>query len=61
MKRNQRRSGRLSECSAQKFFAQVKAQAAGLVSGEHFTVDATLIEGWAETERFSPHEKGGSG
>src|SRR5664279_2541336 len=34
----------LNQDLAQKFFAHVKEQAAGLMSDEHFTVDGTLIE-----------------
>jgi transposase len=37
---------------AQKFFAHVKEQAAGLMSDEHFTVDGTLIEAWAGQKSF---------
>jgi transposase len=39
---------------AEKFFAQVLAQAstAGLVSDEHFSVDGTLIEAWASQKSF---------
>jgi hypothetical protein len=37
---------------AQKFFAAVKEQAAGLMSDEHFTVDGTLIEAWASQKSF---------
>jgi transposase len=39
---------------AEKFFAQVLAQAesAGLVSDEHFSVDGTLIEAWASQKTF---------
>lgn len=39
---------------ASGFFAQVVAQArsAGLVSGEHFSVDGTLIEAWAGQKSF---------
>src|SRR5271154_1791187 len=37
----------LNQDLAQKFFAHVKEQAAGLMSDEHFTVDGTLIEAWA--------------
>ena len=39
---------------AQAFFAQVVAQARakGLLSDEHFTVDATLIEAWAGHKSF---------
>jgi transposase len=37
---------------AQQFFVRVKAQAAGLMSDEHFTVDGTLIEAWASQKSF---------
>jgi len=39
---------------SQKFFAAVldQAQAAGLLSDEHFTVDGTLIEAWASHKSF---------
>lgn len=39
---------------AQKFFAAVlkQAQATGLLSDEHFTVDGTLIEAWASRRSF---------
>jgi len=39
---------------AQKFFAAVvkQAQAAGLLSDEHFTVDGTLLEAWASRRSF---------
>jgi transposase len=36
---------------AQQFFANVKAQAQGLMSDEHFTVDVTLIESLGEHQR----------
>jgi transposase len=42
----------LSQELAQTFFSQVKAQAAGLMSDEHFTVDGTLIEAWAGQKSF---------
>src|SRR5215468_9875960 len=42
----------LNQDLAQKFFAQVKEQAAGLMSDEHFTVDGTLIEAWAGQKSF---------
>jgi transposase len=42
----------LSQELAQTFFSQVKAQAAGLMSNEHFTVDGTLIEAWAGQKSF---------
>jgi transposase len=44
----------LNQELAQMFFAQVKAQAAGLLSDEHFTVDGTLIEAWAGQRSFRP-------
>src|SRR5690349_8925329 len=39
---------------AEKFFAQVleQAQAANLLSDEHFSVDGTLIEAWASQMSF---------
>jgi transposase len=39
---------------AQKFFEAVvkQAQAAGLLSDEHFTVDGTLLEAWASRRSF---------
>jgi transposase len=42
----------LNQELAQSFFAQVRAQAAGLMSDEHFTVDGTLIEAWAGHKSF---------
>ena len=48
----------LNQEVAQSFFAQVKAQAAGLLSDEHFTVDGTLIEAWAGHQSF--RRKGGT-
>ena len=46
---------------AMAFLERVVAQAAqrGLLSGEHFTVDGTLIEAWASMKSFRP--KDGSG
>src|SRR5690242_16469940 len=46
---------------ARAFFARVLAQARErqLLSDEHFTVDATLIDAWAGTKSF--RRKGGSG
>jgi transposase len=38
----------LNQDLAQTFFAHVKAQATGLMSDEHFTVDADRGLGWAE-------------
>ena len=43
----------LNQEVAQAFFGQVKEQAAGLMSDEHFTVDGTLIEAWASHQEFS--------
>jgi len=54
----------LNQELAQKFFAHVKQQAAGLMSNEHFTVDGTLIEAWAGQKSFrrkDEDEDGGSG
>jgi transposase len=52
----------LNQDLAQKFFAQVKRRAAGLMSDEHFTVDGTLIEAWAGQKSFRrKDENGGSG
>jgi hypothetical protein len=42
----------LNQELAQKFFAHVKEQAAGLMSDEHFTVDGTLMEAWAGQKSF---------
>src|SRR5258708_8061927 len=42
----------LNQELAQSFFARVKAQAQGLMSDEHFTVDGTLIEAWAGHKSF---------
>jgi transposase len=41
---------------AQAFFEAVKAQAEarGLLSAEHFTVDGTLLEAWASHKSFQP-------
>jgi len=51
----------LNQDLAQKFFAHVKEQAAGLMSDEHFTVDGTLIEAWAGQKSFRRKDGGGSG
>jgi transposase len=51
----------LNQDLAQKFFAHVKEQAAGLMSDEHFTVDGTLIEAWAGQKSFCRKDDGGSG
>ena len=42
----------LNQDVAQQFFSKVKAQAQGLMSDEHFTVDGTLIEAWASHKSF---------
>lgn len=43
---------------AQAFFQQVReaADAAGLLSSEHFTVDGTLLEAYASLKSFQPHD-----
>jgi transposase len=51
---------------AEKFFAEVVnlAREQGWVSDEHFSVDGTLIEGWASMKSFRPKseiEAGGGG
>lgn len=51
----------LNQELAQSFFAQVKAQAAGLLSDEHFTVDGTLIEAWAGHKSFRKKGSADSG
>ncbi len=40
------------------FFQAVvsQAQAAGLMSDEHFTVDGTFLEAWASQKNFKPKE-----
>jgi transposase len=48
----------LNQEVAQSFFNQVKQQAAGLMSDEHFTVDGTLIETWASHKSFQRKDKG---
>ena len=47
---------------AQAFFLEVRAeaQAAGLLSDEHFTVDGTLLEAWASQKSFRPQGPLGS-
>jgi transposase len=51
----------LNQEVAQSFFGQVKQQAAGLMSDEHFTVDGTLIEAWASHKSFQRKDKGDGG
>jgi transposase len=43
---------------AKEFLARVveQAQAKGLTSDEHFTVDGTLLEAWASAKSFQPKE-----
>jgi transposase len=43
---------------AKEFLVQVvaQAQAKGLTSDEHFTVDGTLLEAWASLKSFQPEE-----
>jgi transposase len=45
---------------AAEFFAAIvrQAQAAGVLSDEHFTVDGTLLEAWASQKSFKPKEAG---
>src|SRR5215470_12445692 len=49
----------LNQEVAQQFFAKVKAQAQGLMSDEHFTVDGTLIEAWASHKSFQRKDNDG--
>jgi transposase len=44
---------------ANEFLAEVvaQAQAKGLTSDEHFTVDGTLLEAWASLKSFQPKER----
>jgi hypothetical protein len=49
----------LNQDVAQRFFAQVKQEAAGLMSDEHFTVDGTLIEAWAGQKSFRRKDEDG--
>jgi hypothetical protein len=49
---SKKRDWLLNQDLAQRFFARVKEQAAGLMSDEHFTVDGTLIEAWAGQKSF---------
>jgi len=51
----------LNQEVAQAFFGQVKRQAAGLMSDEHFTVDGTLIEAWASQKSFQRKDQGDRG
>ena len=47
----------LNQEVARSFFVQVKQQAVGLMSDEHFTVDGTLIEAWAGQKSFQRKDK----
>lgn len=38
------------------FFATIRKQGAGLMSGEHFSVDGTLLEAWASMKSFRPKD-----
>ncbi len=51
----------LNQEVAAEFFARVKAQAAGLMSDDHFTVDGTLIAAWAGQKSFRPKDGSGPG
>jgi IS5 family transposase len=51
----------LNQELAQQFFTRVKAQATGLMSDEHFTVDGTLIEAWASHKSFRRKDDDDSG
>jgi transposase len=51
----------LNQEVAQSLFEQVKQQAAGLMSDEHFTVDGTLIEPWASHKSFQRKDQGDGG
>jgi transposase len=48
---------------AEEFFAAVLELARGkeLLSDEHFTVDGTMVEGWASMKSFQPKDKAGRG
>lgn len=52
----------LNEAVARSFFGKVLvlAEWQGLVSGEHFTVDGTLIEAWASLKSFVPRDGSGT-
>ena len=49
----------LERTLAREFLAQMveRARESGLVSDEHFTVDCTLPEVWANPKRFQPKEQ----
>ena len=48
---------------AEEFFAAVLdlARTKELLSDEHFTVDGTMVEGWASMKSFQPKDKSGRG
>jgi len=48
---------------AEEFFAAVLelARSRELLSDEHFTVDGTMVEGWASMKSFQPKDKAGRG
>ena len=48
---------------AEEFFAAVLelARTKELLSDEHFTVDGTMVEGWASLKSFQPNEQSGRG
>lgn len=46
----------LNEKLADGFFDRVLKQANGLMSGEHFSVDGTLVEAWASHKSFRPKQ-----
>jgi hypothetical protein len=54
---SKKRDWLLNQDLAQRFFARVKEQAAGLMSDEHFTVDGVLIEAWAGQKAFAASTK----
>ena len=51
----------LNQQVAQALFEQVKREAAGLMSDEHFTVDGTLLEAWASHKSFQRKDQDGGG
>lgn len=42
---------------AARFFAAVREQGRDLMSGEHFSVDGTLLEAWASLKSFRPKDE----
>src|SRR4029450_513184 len=48
----------LTQEIARSFFQRVVDRARGLMSGEHFTVDGTLIEAWASQKSFQRKDGG---